>query len=179
MSKYDPVLRKDYLKEITDNRRFFSPQIQNKFTLETTWRKIYWIEFEKPIIFGVILDSTPDISHADQTSFICWYVIVEEKEVEVRKSFLGFITEHRKTAYDMKKMNLNRLEKEKLDFKEYREIGFSNAACMARVHGGVQCLLRNINEKTKFVPCSSHNLNLCGVHASAMNASAITFFGGD
>ena len=45
---------------------------------------------------------------------------------------------------------------------------------MAGVHGGVQRLLRNINGKTK---CSYHCLNLCGVHASAMNASAITYFG--
>ena len=49
---------------------------------------------------------------------------------------------------------------------------------MARVRGGVQRLLRNINEKAKFVPCSNHSLNLCGVHASAVNVSAITFFGG-
>ena len=45
---------------------------------------------------------------------------------------------------------------------------------MTRVYCGVQRLLRNINRKAKFVPCSNHSLNLCGVHASAMNASAIT-----
>ena len=48
---------------------------------------------------------------------------------------------------------------------------------MAGVHGGVQCLLRNKNERPKFVPCSNYCLNLSGVHASAVNASAITFFG--
>ena len=48
---------------------------------------------------------------------------------------------------------------------------------MAGVHGGGQSPLRNINRKAKFEPCSNHILNLCGVHASAVNANAITFFG--
>ena len=48
---------------------------------------------------------------------------------------------------------------------------------MAGVHVSVQRLLRNINGKAKFVPCSNHSLNLCVVHASAVNASAMTFFG--
>ena len=47
---------------------------------------------------------------------------------------------------------------------------------MAGVHGDVQRFLRNIKGKANFVPCSNHSLNLCSVHASAVNASAITFF---
>ena len=73
-------------------------------------------------------------------------------------------------------MVLVRLEKKKLDYNKYREIRFDNAANMAEVHGGVQCLLRNINGKAKFVPHFNHRLNLCGVHASAGNASAFIFF---
>ena len=52
-----------------------------------------------------------------------------------------------------------------------------NATSITGVHGGVQRLLRNINGKAKFVPCFNHSLNLCGIHASVVNASAITFFG--
>ena len=40
------------------------------------------------------------------------------------ESFFSFITEHGKTAYDIK-MILNRLEKEKLDFKKCRGIGLT------------------------------------------------------
>ena len=95
----------------------------------------------------------------------------------MRQSFLGSITDPGKTAYDIKKMILHRLKKEKLDFKICRGIRFENAASMAGIHGGVQRLLRNINGKTKFVPCSNRRLILCDVHASAVNASAIIFFG--
>ena len=49
--------------------------------------------------FVILLDSMPDISHTDQMSFICRYVVVvEDKEMEVRESFLDFITEHENTA---------------------------------------------------------------------------------
>ena len=143
---------------------------------ETTERKIYRIEFEKPIIWRLYQTGRRNISYADQMSFICRYVVVKDKEVEVQESFLDFISELGKTTY-IKKMILDQLEKEKLDFKTCRGTGCNNTAIVARVHGGVQGLLRNINGKANFVPCSNHCLNLCSVHASAVNANAITFFG--
>ena len=94
------------------------------------WGKIS-DRIRKDNYFVIILDNMPVISHTDKMSFICQYIIVEDKEVEVRESFLGFITEHGKTAYDIKKMILNWLEIEKLDFKRCRGIGFDNAARMA------------------------------------------------
>ena len=38
---------------------------------------------QKVNYFVIILDSTPDISHTDQMSFICRYFVVEDKEVDV------------------------------------------------------------------------------------------------
>ena len=126
--------------------------------------------------FAIIQYSVLDISHTDQISFICRYVVVEDKEVEVRESFLGFITEHWKTAHDIKKMILDRLEKKKLAFKKCWGIGFDNAVCIAGAHSGVQRLLRNINGKAKCVSFSYHSLNLSGVHATPVNTSSITFY---
>ena len=103
--------------------------------------------------------------------------LLETKEVEVRESFLGFIIELWKTVYGIRKMILDRLEKEKFEFKKCRGIGFNNVSRMAGIHDGVQRLLRNINGKAKFEPCSNHSLNLCGVHASVVNANVIRFFG--
>ena len=123
-----------------------------------------------------IQENTSDISLTDQMSFICRYVVVKDKEVEVRESYLVFFHWAWGKADDIKKMILDRLERKKLDFKDFWWIGFNNAASITGVHDDIQRFSRNINGKTRFVPCSNPVGNLCSVHASAMNASAITFF---
>ena len=110
-------------------------------------------QIRKANYFAIILESTPDISHTDRVNFICRYVVVEDKEGEVQESFLGFITEHGKIAYNIKKMILDRFKKEKFDLKKCRGVEFDNVASMARLQGNVQRLLKNINGKAKFVPC--------------------------
>ena len=86
-----------------------SPKIQNEFIciLANLVKEniLNWIR--KSNYFVIILHCTPDISHADQMSFISQYVVAEDNEVEMQESFLGFITDLRKIAYDIKKMNLD------------------------------------------------------------------------
>lgn len=48
---------------------------------------------------------------------------------------------------------------------------------MAGIHGGVQMKIKEINPKAVFVPCASHSLNLCGVHAFGISPSCVMFFG--
>ena len=120
MSKSDPVLGKHFLKEINDNRWYLSPKILNEFIyiLRNPVKANILDRIRKANYIAIIRDSTPDISYTDQMSFICRYVVVEDKEVGVQESCLGFITELEKTAYNIKKMILDRLEKEKLDFEK-------------------------------------------------------------
>ena len=40
--------------------------------------------------FGMMFDSTPDISHTDQMSEVSRYVKIHNAKVEVREVFLGF-----------------------------------------------------------------------------------------
>ena len=56
-----------------------------------------------------MINNSPDISHTDHTSFICRGVVVEDKEVDLQELFLGFIIEHRKTAYDIKKLDFKKM----------------------------------------------------------------------
>ena len=118
MSEYNSVFGKLYLKEGNDNRRYLSLKIQNEFIhiLGNRVKENILDRIRKANYSAIILDSMSIIFHTDQMSFICRYVVADDKEMEVQKSSLGFITEHRKTAYDIK-MILGRLEKEKLDLK--------------------------------------------------------------
>ena len=72
-SKYDPVLGKHYLKEVNDNRRYLSPKIQNEFIhiLGNYVKEHIFGRIRKANYFALILDSTLDITHTDQMSFIC------------------------------------------------------------------------------------------------------------
>ena len=95
MSKYDPFLRKQYLIEVNDNRRYLSPKIQNEFI------HILGNHGKENILdrSQSFCDHTRQHDGPDQMSFICQYVIVEDK-VEVQESFLDFIIELGKTTYD-------------------------------------------------------------------------------
>ena len=73
-------------------------------------------------------------------------------------------------------MILDRLDNRKLDFNKCRRIGFDHSVRMAGVHCGVLRLLRNINEKAKFLTVLIFVWIYAVFMTSAVNANAITFF---
>ena len=48
--------------------------------------------------YSIIFDSTPDLSHKDQTRQVLRYVVIENQEVKVMESFIDFIETKDKTA---------------------------------------------------------------------------------
>lgn len=48
---------------------------------------------------------------------------------------------------------------------------------MAGTLSGVQARISLLNPKAIFIPCTSHPLNLCGVHSFATNSTCVSFFG--
>ncbi|XP_018495217.1 uncharacterized protein LOC100901689 [Galendromus occidentalis] len=70
--------------------------------------------------FTMIFDSTPDLSHKDQTSQVLRYVILDGKEVKVTESFVGFIETEKKDAAGITSMILQSLEKDGLDIQHCR-----------------------------------------------------------
>ena len=60
-------------------------------------------------------DSTPDVSHKDQTSQILHYVMIDEDKVKVVKSFVNFIETKGKGAENVSTMILEKLEKDRND----------------------------------------------------------------
>jgi len=48
---------------------------------------------------------------------------------------------------------------------------------MAGIHTGVKQRILQLNSKATFIPCTNHSLNIVGVHATASNANAVSFFG--
>ncbi|XP_077341212.1 zinc finger MYM-type protein 1-like [Lithobates pipiens] len=185
LSNYDPVLKEHFirLKRSTESGKrmtsYFSPKIQNEFIclLGNQVKKKIVADIKKAKYFGILFDSTPDVSHIDQMCEVIRYVHIEGDNVEVKESFLGFFPIAGKTAAELTDNILQHLEEAGLDISLCRGQGYDNAATMAGIHGGVQAKIKEINPKALFIPCANHSLNLCGVHSFGSVASCVTFFG--
>ncbi|XP_018494653.1 zinc finger MYM-type protein 1-like [Galendromus occidentalis] len=182
VAKYDPVLREHLVRvQLSKSRQltYLSNRTQNKFIEklgERVRQKI--IERVKTAkYFTMIFDSTPDLSHKDQTSQVLRYVILDGKEVKVTESFVGFIETEKKDAAGITSMILQSLEKDGLDIQHCRGQAYDNAAVMSGHRSGVQKRIRDINPGAEFVACSNHSLNLAGVHAASASVRSVSFFG--
>ncbi|XP_045506099.1 uncharacterized protein LOC123702399 [Colias croceus] len=124
-----------------------------------------------------MFDSTPDVSHVDQMSEVIRYVKINNRKVEVKEVFLGFFPLHGKKAADLSAEILKKLENDGLDIMMCRSQGYDNAAVMSGIHGGVQAIIKEKNNKAIFIGCIDHSINLCGQHSFAQNVTCVTFFG--
>jgi len=185
LSKYDPVLKEHLMRLNQSTCRlhvsvsYLSPETQNQFinVLANHVKEKLLMDIKAAKYFGIMFDSTPDISHTDQMSEVIRYVKIHNGEVEVNETFLGFFPLHGKKAADLSSDILNNLEKDGLDIMMCRAQGYDNASTMAGVHGGVQAIVKERNKKAIFNGCVDHSLNLCGQHSFAENSSCVTFFG--
>src|SRR6218665_1287057 len=158
---------------------YLAPETQNEFihVLANHVKEMLVVDIQSAKYFGIMFDSTPDISHTDQMSEVIRYVKICNGKVEVREVFLGFFPLKGKKAVDLSSDILKNLESDGLDIMMCRAQGYDNAATMSGIHGGVQALLKRKNHKAIFNGCVDHSLNLCGQHSFAVNASCVTFFG--
>jgi len=65
--------------------------------------------------FSMAFDSTPDVSHKDQTSRILHYVMIDEDKVKVVKSFVNFIETKGKGVENISTIILEKLAKDRND----------------------------------------------------------------
>lgn len=182
IGKYDPVLREHLVKIKMGGKiakSYLSPQIQNEFIniVGDKVRQTIIQQVKNAKYYAIIFDSTPDISHTDQTSQVLRYVFIENQEVKVKESFIDFIETKNKNAEFITNMILDKLKSDGLDIMDCRGQAYDNAAVMAGKQSGVQKRIKDINPHAQFVPCSNHSLNLVCLHAASVETGSTTFFG--
>ena len=157
---------------------YLSPTIQNELILllSDKVKNIIVEEVSEAKYFAIMCDSTPDISHTDQMALIFRYVTIQNGIAQVKESFLNFFPLRCKTAAEISRSILNRLEVNNLDVMMCSGQGYDNASTMSGSHSGVQQTIKNINLKTLFVPRGNHTLNLAGVHAVRSSQLSERFF---
>ncbi|KAK4873255.1 hypothetical protein RN001_015284 [Aquatica leii] len=166
LAKYDPRVL-----PITRNKNEFINCLGNHV------RKKILAEVKEAKYFTIVFDSTPDLSHKDQTSQILRYVKLDDTKVQVIESFIDFSETEGKKAEDISKIILDKIESDGLDIQNCRGQAYDNAAVMSGIHSGVQTRIKAINLNAQYVACSNHTLNLVGVHAASVAVNSVTFFG--
>lgn len=154
LSKYDSVLKEHLMRlkqgtcKLKASVSYLAPNTQNEFinVLANHVKELLVTDIKSAKYFGIIFDSTPDISHTDQMSEVIRYVKIHNGKVEVREVFLGFFPLKGKKAADLSSEILKSLESDGLDIMMCRAQGYDNAATMAGIHGGVQAILKKEQE---------------------------------
>ncbi|XP_065678120.1 zinc finger MYM-type protein 1-like [Hydra vulgaris] len=116
-------------------------------------------EIKEAKYFSISIDSTPDISHADQLSFIFRYVQKNGCPVE---RFLGFLPNSGHKSEELADAVFLVLESHGLDINNCRGQNYDNASNMSGRYTGLQARIKKVNPLATFVPCSAHSLNLVG-----------------
>ncbi|XP_047143099.1 uncharacterized protein LOC124817286 [Hydra vulgaris] len=145
LSNYDHVLKEHSirLQQLLESGlitvSYLSPSVQNEFIslLGDAVKQESICEIKKAKFYGILLDSTPDIFHTEQMSQVIRYAKIDNRNVEVKESFLGFIPLSGKKADSITQEIVQSLEKDGLDLKLCRSQGYDNATTMSGIHTGV------------------------------------------
>nr|CAH7758965.1 unnamed protein product [Callosobruchus chinensis] len=123
--------------------------------------------------FSLIIDSTPDISHVDQLSFVIRYVKQNGEPVE---RFMKFLPHIGHKALDMFNAVTETLKLYGLDIQKCRGQSYDNASNMSGIYSGLQARVLEITPLASYVPCAGHSLNLVGTHAVESCIEAVSLF---
>uniref|UniRef100_A0A8C1QLR1 TTF-type domain-containing protein n=1 Tax=Cyprinus carpio TaxID=7962 RepID=A0A8C1QLR1_CYPCA len=111
-------------------------------------------ELQHAKYFSIITDSTPNMSHTDQLTFI-FRCVSDEGEV-VERTHTG------ESLADCVVKMINDLE---LDLSNCRGQSYDNASNMSGKYNGLQAHLKKRIPLIHYVPCAAHSLNLVGVNS--------------
>lgn len=178
IAEFDPFLAQHIAKYGNKGKghvHYFSKTIYEEFItlMADKVTKFILDECRKAKYFSIILDSTPDISHIDQLSFIIRYVKENGSPIE---RFLKFIPNIGHKAADIVKAVEETLELLQIRMEDCRGQSYDNAANMAGIYNGVQAKIQTLCKQAEYAPCAAHSLNLVGASAAECCLEGSTFF---
>uniref|UniRef100_H3ABX0 DUF4371 domain-containing protein n=1 Tax=Latimeria chalumnae TaxID=7897 RepID=H3ABX0_LATCH len=169
-------LRQIKKKEISDH--YLSKDIQNELIsqlgrhiLQAIVEKVHRTKY-----FGVIMDSTPDISHTEQLSITLCIVNCElSVGASIGEHFIGFLAIEATTGEALCNTLFGYLENLRIYINDHRGQAYDSASNMK---GKVGCTTEcwRLIKKALFMPCSSHSLNLVVLDAAKSSVMSVTFF---
>lgn len=178
LSEFDPFMKehlKKYAEKGSGHVNYLSKTIYEEFIeiMAEELRAKIIEELKKAKYYSIIVDSTPDISHIDQLSFILRYVLPSGAAVE---RFLKLIDNPGHKGEDMFDAVLETLAIFDIDILNMRGQSYDNAANMRGIYKGLQSRIQKENPLADYVPCAGHGLNIIGSNAAKSCPEAVKFF---
>ena len=175
LAKYDASLA-HHLASAPRNASYLSPKIQNEFTgsVAEEIQKRITAEVKEAHYYGVIMDSTIDISHVDQLSFCIRYI---DANFQIQERFLLFTDIKKSDSQSLFDTLKDILADLQLDMKLIRSQSYDGAANMSGRHTGLQTRVKEENNLAFYVHCCAHNLNLVLCDACSDCTESVSFFG--
>lgn len=149
LSHYNPLLR-EYVTKVAESQKIgkrlsahhLSADSQNEFISACAHhvRQEILAELRSSKYYSIIVDTTPDSSHIEQTTFILRYVsmITEKTGFEVQERFLSFVDCGKKTGFDIAALILSTLEAHGIEISDCRGQGYDNGSNMSGKYEGAQ-----------------------------------------
>lgn len=122
-------------------------------------RQVIAEEIQDAKHFSVVVDSTPDLSHVDQLTFIFRFV---NKEGNIVARFLTFEPIESHTGESLAECVVAMVASLGLELSNCRGQSYDNASNMSGKYNGLQTHLKKRNPLIHYVPCAAHSLNLVG-----------------
>ncbi|XP_050066902.1 zinc finger MYM-type protein 1-like [Aphis gossypii] len=179
ISEFDPFLANNlttYGNKGSGNTNYISSYTVRKL-IDLMANKVLnhiLMEVKSAKYFGIIVDSTPDITHNDQMAYVLRYV---NESGEVFERFIKLENIHGHTAEYLFSTIKAMFDKVGLDIKNCVGQSYDNAANMSGKYTGLQARIKELSPVATYVPCAAHSINLVGVNAVSSSTTTVNYFG--
>ncbi|CAF4364576.1 unnamed protein product, partial [Didymodactylos carnosus] len=159
ISNFDPFLHghlKSYGNKGKGNVSYLSNTVCDEF-IEVMGNHVRKLIVKLKKYYSIIIDSTSDIAHIDQLTFVVRYVDPSGSAVE---RFLMFIENVGHKSSAMEDAILNVMDVLEINLNDCRGQSYDNAANMSGAYSELQSRIRARNDLAIYVSCAIHSLNL-------------------
>lgn len=178
LSQFDPFLA-EHMKKYANRGRGSTSYLSNTICEEFIALMGQRIQAEiinqvqRSKYFAMIVDSTPDLAHIDQLTFVVRYV---SEQGQVFERFLKFLPIYSHTGDSLFDSVTQILNETSLDIQNCRGQCYDNASNMSGVYKGLRARIQEINPLASWIPCTAHSLNLVGMGSVGCCGEATAFF---
>uniref|UniRef100_A0A3B4Y3E3 DUF4371 domain-containing protein n=1 Tax=Seriola lalandi dorsalis TaxID=1841481 RepID=A0A3B4Y3E3_SERLL len=162
IAQFDPFL-KEHIETYGGTTSYLSSTICKEFIglMGDKTKQTIATELQQVKHFSTMLDSTPDMSHVDQLTFVFRFVSEKGRVVE---RFIAFEPIHSHTGSSLAECVQKMVSDLGLDLSDCHRQAYDNASNMSGKYNGLRAHLKRQNPLIHYVPCAAHSLNLVGVN---------------